>query len=107
MWDDGRLLAALAALRRPGALIIAHGTDPYGTTDPVHVAYHRRNRERGRLGGQLRLRLRYRLLATEWFDYLNCSVEELEALLSGTAWRLKSIDDRERPYYLAVLELAR
>ena len=44
------------------ARLIAHGTDPYGTTDPVHVAYHRRNRDRGRLGGQLRLRLRYRLL---------------------------------------------
>jgi SAM-dependent methyltransferase len=98
-------LDALARLANPGARIIAQGTDPYGTTDPVHVAYHRRNREHGRLGGQLRLRLRYRMLATEWFDYLNCSVEELSALLDGTRWRLKSIDDRDRPYYLAVMEL--
>ena len=99
-------LAALATLARPGARIIAQGTDPYGTTDPVHVAYHRRNRERGRFGGQLRLRLRYRLLATDWFDYLNCSVEELESLLEGTRWRLKSVDSEDRPYYLAVMELS-
>jgi len=99
-------LAALASLARPGAQIIAQGTDPYGTTDPVHVAYHRRNIERGRLGGQLRLRLRYRLLATEWFDYLNCSVDELEKLLEGTRWRLKSVDTADRPYYLAVMELS-
>jgi hypothetical protein len=33
-------------------------------------------------------------------------VTELEDLLVGTAWRLKSIDDRDRPYYLAVMELA-
>ena len=99
------LLAALARLANPGARIVAQGTDPYGTRDPVHVGYHRRNRERGRFGGQLRLRLRYRLLATEWFDYLNCSAEELDELLAGTAWRLKSIDDRDRPYYLAVMEL--
>jgi SAM-dependent methyltransferase len=98
-------LAALARLAKPGARIIAQGTDPYGTTDPVHVAYHRRNRERGRLGGQLRLRLRYRMLATEWFDYLNCSADELEKLLAGTGWRLKSVDDVDRPYYLAVMEL--
>lgn len=97
--------AALADLARPGARIIAQGTDPYGTTDPVHVAYHRRNQERGRLGGQLRLRLRYRLLATEWFDYLNCSVDELEELLDGTRWVLTSIDTDDRPYYLAVMEL--
>ncbi|MFF5084645.1 class I SAM-dependent methyltransferase [Actinoplanes sp. NPDC000266] len=99
-------LEALARLANPGARLIAQGTDPYGTTDPVHVSYHQRNRERGRLGGQLRLRLRYRLLATEWFDYLNCSVEELEALVQGTAWRLKAVDDGDRPYYIAVLELA-
>jgi SAM-dependent methyltransferase len=101
------LLAALAALARPGARIVAQGTDPYGTTDPVHVAYHQYNRSRGRLGGQLRVRLRYRLLATEWFDYLVCSVDELEGLVAGTPWRLASIDDADRPYYLAVLELAR
>jgi SAM-dependent methyltransferase len=98
-------LAALAELSRPGARIIAQGTDPYGTTDPVHVAYHQRNRDRGRLGGQLRLRLRYRLLATEWFDYLNCSVVELEGLLAGSRWRLTSVDADDRPYYLAVMEL--
>ena len=98
-------LAALAELARPGARIIAQGTDPYGTTDPVHVAYHRRNRDRGRLGGQLRLRLRYRLLTTDWFDYLNCSVMELEGLLAGSRWRLKAVDTDDRPYYLAVMEL--
>jgi hypothetical protein len=99
------LLAALAALARPRARIIAHGTDPYGTTDPVHVAYHRRNLARGRLGGQLRLRLRYRLTASPWFDYLVCSVDELEFLLTGTQWRLAAVDDADKPYYLAVLEL--
>lgn len=97
-------LAALARLAAPGARIVAQGADPYGTTDPLHSGYHESNRTRGRLGGQLRLRLRYREIATEWFDYLNCSVSELESLLVGTSWRLKSIDDRDRPYYVAVME---
>ncbi|GIF74709.1 hypothetical protein Asi02nite_42270 [Asanoa siamensis] len=99
-------LAALAALARPGAQLIAHGTDPYNTTDPVHVAYHRLNRSRGRLGGQLRLRVRYRELATEWFDYLVCSVDELRELVAGTPWRIADIDNADAPYYLATLELA-
>ena len=59
----------------------------------------------GGLGGQLHLRLRYRLLATDWFDYLVCSVDELESLLAGSRWRLKTIDAADRPYYLAVMEL--
>ena len=101
------LLDALATLANPGARIIGHGTDPYRTTDPVHLAYHQLNRERGRLGGQLRLRIRYRLLASAWFDYLVCSVDELVSLLDGTPWRLARIDDTDHPYYLAVLELRR
>jgi SAM-dependent methyltransferase len=100
-------LAALARLANPGARIVAQSTDPYHTKDPVHVSYHQRNRERGRLGGQLRLRLRYRLLATDWFDYLNCSIDELESLVDGSDWRLKEVDDLDRPYYVAVLELSR
>ncbi|MEU4564387.1 methyltransferase domain-containing protein [Actinoplanes sp. NPDC023936] len=99
------MLAALARLAAPGARLVAQGTDPYGTRDPVHVAYHERNRQRGRLGGQLRLRLRYREIASDWFDYLNCSPAEIESLLPGTGWRLKSIDDRDHPYYVAVMEL--
>lgn len=99
-------LAALAALARPGAQIIAHGTDPYGTRDPLHTGYHERNRRQGRLGGQLRLRLRYRELSTEWFDYLVCSADEFAALVHGTGWRLTDVDDRDAPYYLATLRLA-
>ncbi|SCL46717.1 Methyltransferase domain-containing protein [Micromonospora yangpuensis] len=98
-------LAALAALARPGAQVIAHGTDPYGTRDPVHTGYHERNRRRGRLGGQLRLRLRYRELATDWFDYLCCSTEELAELVHGSPWQLVDVDDRDAPYYLATLRL--
>lgn len=98
-------LAALAVLARPGAQVIAHGTDPYGTNDPVHVGYHEFNRRRGRLPGQLRLRLRYRDLSTTWFDYLVCSVDELGALVAGTRWRLVDIDDADAPSYLATLRL--
>ncbi|WP_341718411.1 class I SAM-dependent methyltransferase [Micromonospora sp. FIMYZ51] len=98
-------LAALAAMARPGAQVIAHGTNPYGTRDPVHTGYHEYNRRRGRLGGQLRLRLRYRELSTPWFDYLVCSPDELADLVRGSAWRLVDVDDRDAPYYLATLQL--
>lgn len=100
------LLAALAALARPGAQVIAQGTDPYGTRDPVQTGYHERNRRRGRFGGQLRLRLRYRELGTEWFDYLVCSPDELAELVRGSGWRLTDVDDQDAPYYLATLRLA-
>jgi SAM-dependent methyltransferase len=96
-------LAALAALAAPGARIVGQGTDPYGGTDEAHLAYHERNRRRGRMGGQLMVRVRYRDVATEWFDYLLCSPSELETLVAGTGWRIEAIDDADAPLYLAIL----
>jgi SAM-dependent methyltransferase len=98
-------LGALAAMANPGARVVGHGTDPYNTTDPAHTGYHRWNRERGRLGGQLRLRLRYRDLTTAWFDYLVCSADELRDLVTPTPWRLADVDAADAPYYLATLTL--
>lgn len=96
-------LGALAALAAPGARVVAHGVDPYATADPAHLAYHERNRRAGRLAGQLSLRVRYRDLASEWFDYLQCTVDELAALVSGTGWRIEAVDDADAPRFLALL----
>jgi hypothetical protein len=96
-------LAALAALAAPGARIVGQGTDPYATVDPVHHRYHERNRQRGWLPGQLRVRVRYRDLATDWFDYLLCTPAELDGLVAGTGWRVEAVDDADAPRYLAVL----
>jgi SAM-dependent methyltransferase len=101
----GPFLSALARMARPGARIVAQGMDPYGGTDEVHQAYHERNRAVGRMGGQVRIRVRYRDLATEWFDYLHCTVDELRELTAATPWRVSAVDDADAPFYVAILEL--
>jgi SAM-dependent methyltransferase len=99
-------LGALAAMARPGASIVAQGTIPYSTTDDLHLAYHERNRAAGRMPGQLRVRVRYRDLATAWFDYLLCTPEELAGLVASTPWRVADVDDADAPFYVATLVLA-
>ena len=74
-------LLALAGIARPGAQIIGETLDPYRTINPDHLHYHEENRRPGRLGGQLRLRIRNLQLATPWFDYLFCTPEELSSIL--------------------------
>ena len=96
-------LSALAAMAAPGATVVAQGMDPYATDDPGHHAYHERNRARGRMGGQLRLRIRFRQFATDWFDYLFCTPDELADLLRDTGWTLSEVDDSGGPAYVAVL----
>lgn len=102
-----RLLAKLARSTNPGARIVATTLDPYRTSDPRHRAYHRANRRRGRLGGQVRIRVRYRDLATPWFDYLFVSRAEMRALLAGTGWRVARFIASGGPQYAAIIERSR
>lgn len=88
----------------PGGRVVALTLDPYDTTEPAHLAYHARNRARGRLGGQVRLRVRYRTIKGLWFDYLFVSRPELAAIVDGTGWHIERIIDTDGPTYLVILE---
>jgi SAM-dependent methyltransferase len=84
-----RLLGTMATLATPGAIVVAQGTDPYQTDAAVHHGYHAYNRSRGRMGGQVRIRVRHRELATDWFDYLFVTLDELALLLTRTRWQIE------------------
>jgi SAM-dependent methyltransferase len=88
------------------ALIIAESRDPYPTSAPHHLAYHRLNRRLGRMGGQLRIRVRYLTYATPWFDYLLASKEEVRAILSGTGWKVSRFFNAADGVYIAVIAKA-
>ena len=83
-----RLLKQLTDCTSGKAQILAENLDPYQTTNPLHLAYHRRNRRRGRMSGQIRIRVRYKQYATPWFDYLFVSETELRQIVDGTGWAI-------------------
>lgn len=85
-------------------VIIAITTDPYKTENPIHIAYHKLNLGRGRMGGQLKIRLRYKNLTTPYFDYLFVSQKELKELLKGTNWKIKKLIGSQKPSYAVILE---
>ena len=97
------LLARFDRMTSSSGRIVAEVLDPYDTTRPEHLRYHRFNRARGRMAGQTRIRVRYLDLATPWFDYLFVSRNELRKILRGTRWRIESIIDSTAPTYIAVL----
>lgn len=98
------LLRRFAGMTSVKARIIAGSADPYNTSDPLHLAYHQSNRERGRMPGQVRLRVRYRCYKSPWIDYLMVSKEEMEQLLTGTGWRVSRFLEWDKPSYVAIID---
>jgi SAM-dependent methyltransferase len=98
------LLKRLHRITSGDAMILAESTDPHASTNPVHKRYRRLNCEKGRMPGQVRLRLRYRQFKTPWFDYLLVSKNEMKEIVGGTGWRVDSFVDSEDPIYVALLK---
>jgi len=87
-----------------GARIIATSNDIYQTEAPYHLACHTLNRERGRMAGQIRMRVRYLVHRSEWSDYLMVSRDEMQSILEGTGWRVLRFLDTPGAAYASVLE---
>jgi SAM-dependent methyltransferase len=83
--------------------IVAECMDPYQTDEEAHLAYHQLNRQRGRLGGQVRVRVRYKNYRTPWFDWLLVSEDEMKGLLEGTGWCMEhAFDSGQGPYAVVI-----
>lgn len=102
---EARARRLLRRLNPLAQRIVASTINPYVTSDAVHLAYQARNRSRGRMAGQLRLRVRYHKLASPWFDYLLASPEEVQTLVVGTGWHVHRIIEGD-PLYVVVLDHA-
>jgi SAM-dependent methyltransferase len=86
-----KMLTELARLGHPDSTIVGTGLDPYETDDPIHFRYHAANRQRGRLAGEVTIRVRHRQLATRWFNLLWCSLEELAELCEPAGWTITEV----------------
>ena len=99
-----RLLKKLDKATSRKGRIITETLDVYQTDNPDHLSYHELNRQRGRMGGQVKIRVRYQKYATPWFDYLMVSKQEMESILEGTDWRVTRYIDSSSPVYVAVID---
>jgi 2-polyprenyl-3-methyl-5-hydroxy-6-metoxy-1,4-benzoquinol methylase len=97
------MLKKLYRATSPGALIIAETLDPYKTSEPAHLSYHKLNRKRGRMAGQARIRIRYKNCTGDWFDYLLVSKKEMKEILKDTGWRVKKFVG-SGAVYIAIIE---
>ena len=103
-FENARLiLKKFSRITAPDAQIIAQSRNPYLTNEPEHLAYHRLNKRRGRMGGQLRMRVRFGKSIGEWFDYLFVSPKEMRNILKDTDWQIKEFIEPEEVSYFAVI----
>jgi SAM-dependent methyltransferase len=98
------LLRRFRTLTSDNGRILAESLDPFATKNPFHRRYQKSNLDRGRMRGQVRIRLRYQSYVTKWFDYLLVSRKEMQGIVKGTGWKITRHIESGGPLYIAVLE---
>lgn len=83
-----KILKRLYNITSDSARIITESKDPYKSKLPEHVQYCKDNKKKGRMAGQMRIRLRYKKFKTPWYDYLMVSKKEMIEILRGTGWTI-------------------
>ena len=86
------------------ATIIAHSNDIYQTENPDPLEYQAFNRQRGRMSGQLKLKIRYKKYATPFFDYLMVSQQEMQDIIKNTGWTIHKVLQHDSPTYIAIIK---
>jgi len=99
-----RLLKQLHGMTSDSAVLMAETIDPYRTTNPLHRQHLQRNRQQGRMPGQIRIRIRFQRVAGAWFDYLFVSLNEMKDILNGSGWTVTRLFNDSDPAYVAVID---
>jgi hypothetical protein len=98
-----RILRSIHDATGPDGRIVGSCGNP-PATDPVHVAYAERNRRLGRLPNHRVFRVRYRNLATPWFDYVFRSPHEMTTAAERAGWKTTAMLGESSLQYTVVLE---
>ena len=97
------LLTRMYRMTTDHARIIAQSRNPYKTEDPHHRRYQKYNRQRGRMAGQIRLRVRYKTYAEPWYDYLLVSPREMVDILKDSHWKVEKFIEPHAYIYTAII----
>ena len=102
--NAGKILKKMFRITSPEARIIAKTLNPYKTDNPLHLPYLHANRKRGRMGGQIKMRVRFGKTIGEWFDYLFVSPAEMQEIINAGDWQIEEFLDAEEANYIAVIK---
>ncbi|MHA1906941.1 MAG: class I SAM-dependent methyltransferase [Candidatus Thorarchaeota archaeon] len=100
--DTVDMLKAFYKITSPTARIFAGSRDVRETDRPEHLAYHKRNRERGWPIGKVTIKIEYQGMETDWWNLLMPLPDEMDTLARKAGWYLEKTIGPSK-YYIGVL----
>jgi len=98
-----KLLKILRGLAKKDGILLLSSIDVRATKDKGHINYQKRNLKHGRYIGILKIRIEYKNLIGDWFNWVMVEPKILKHLASKSNWEVKKIYRGKWGHYAAVL----
>ncbi len=100
---ENLLLVLRKLVKNDGALLLTT-SDVLRTSNVKHLQYHNGNHETGKYTGEIRIRVEYKELIGDWFNWIHVDPENLERLAENTGWMIQETFGYFDNDYAAVLK---
>ncbi len=98
------ILKTLYKKATKNSVLLIGDRNPYKFNGEIHEKYFRKNLRENKLPGQLKIKLIYKDLKSNWINFLLLSPKELRKLIKKTPWTLYEILNEENKDYVGILK---
>ncbi|PTD93545.1 hypothetical protein C9439_07260 [archaeon SCG-AAA382B04] len=99
-----KMLNRLYSITNNKGIILSGSRNPYETKNETNLEYFKKNRQKGKLLGQLKLRLKYREKTSDWFNFMLVSPKEMKQIFDKTKWSFKKIIKKNKKDFVGLFK---
>jgi SAM-dependent methyltransferase len=99
-----KLLQITRKLVKENGILLLTSLDVTKPGPKIHKEYQKRNRAAGRYVGSVKIRIEYKKLVGNWFQWLHVEPHVLKKLALETGWQIKKLYTQKNGEYSAVLQ---
>lgn len=98
-----KMLRHFHSITTKDGIVLGEGLN-YGTTkNSLHKKYHSLQRKNGRFPGIVTIRIDYKDMVGEWFDWMHTPLKELKRIAKETGWSVEVAESKGDPHYRFIL----
>jgi cyclopropane fatty-acyl-phospholipid synthase-like methyltransferase len=98
-----KMLRHFHSITTQNGIVLGEGLNFAATKNMLHKKYHALQKKKGRFPGTMTIRIDYKDMVGEWFDWMHTPLKELKAVATETGWSVEATESKSDAHYRFVL----
>ena len=99
-----KMLRYFHSITTKSGIVLGEGINFRTTTNPLHKKYHALQKKKGRFSGIVTIRVDYKDMVGEWFDWMHTPEKELMSAAKSSGWSLETTKRKGESHYRFILK---